>query len=232
MEERKAKDLARAIGAWIDYQALCGRQDLLSEMYLGIPIGEFLISNSNWKIEPEFGHPQFKKSGRGRPRQTDYVILSRDTKRPICALEIKWIDKIANRQNIIDDVLRLECWRNEQNQGMNRFLIMASLGDFFQNFQDLDFNSNGARLNFFEQVFPSNEDEKKHLEIKNCESGLRRFFKDFSDVYRTVLPKSLKIKNISLLYSENPKRTVGIWRVESSSKRSTFKPDESWVKVF
>jgi len=231
MDESKAENLARALAAWIDYQVLCGRKDLLSEMYLGIPIGEFLLSKSTWKLKSEREHPLFRTTKKGRPRQTDYVVLSRDKERPICALELKWIDKNPNRQNVINDILRLDCWHSVDGQSMNRFLIMVSLDENFENFKDLEFNNkNGKRINFYKELFPA-KGLKMQLDIKNCKHrGLKEFYKEFYDTYETELPSSLQIKCIGFFDSEYPKRTVVIWRISNSKKRSTFKPDPEWLK--
>ena len=149
MKDKQAEDLARAISHWIGYQMLCGRENLLSEMYLGIPIGEFLISNSNWKVEAEWPHPNFRSPGRGRPKQIDFIVKSSEKQHPIAAIEVKWIRNIVNiKQNIIDDILRLECLRNEHKRGICRYLVLAGFRKDFDELLDSSFNNNGQRKIF------------------------------------------------------------------------------------
>src|SRR5215210_9372508 len=74
----------------------------------------------------------------------------RDKKRPLAAIEAKWISNQAtSKQRLLDDVLRLECVRNEDGQAMTRFFIVAGRTNHIEkNFLDLKINASKKRIPF------------------------------------------------------------------------------------
>ena len=117
MNERGAARLALAVQHWLDFQILCEREMLLSEGYLSQPVGEFLRAHHTGGIRAEWNIPNLRQPGRGRRRQVDYALLSRDAGRLTCAIEAKWVSSgQIDKQRIVDDLMRLECVRNPEGQ--------------------------------------------------------------------------------------------------------------------
>ena len=132
MNDEDIKKLSKALLAWLSFQMLCGRKAILSESYLAQPITEFLTPLFPNRIDAEWTSPQYKLKARGRPRQLDYVLLSRDDKHPTTAIEAKWIsDSPIGKQHFVDDVMRLEMLRLTANEKLRHtrrlFLLHASL---------------------------------------------------------------------------------------------------------
>jgi len=108
MKPEKIKGLVDALHHWISFQILCGRKALLSESYLNQPTGEYLLhAAGSSHLRTERNHPILNKPGKkGRPRQIDFCLLSRDKKQLTTAIELKWIAESAMyKQRIIDDLL-------------------------------------------------------------------------------------------------------------------------------
>lgn len=114
-------ELARAVVTWMDYQVICGREMLMSESYVAHPVGEYLRYHHNGEVLAEYEHPWIKSPGRGRPRQLDYVVLTKNKGKIDVVIEAKWIRNNGklNPQAAIDDILRLEALR----QGRGYFLV-------------------------------------------------------------------------------------------------------------
>src|SRR5436853_344047 len=122
------KNLSWAVVYWLEYQQLCGHGSLFSESYLAQPIGEFLHLWHNGRALAEYNHPVIVRPGRGRRRQIDYVLLGRNTKEIVAALEVKWVgDAPLNKQRLIDDLLRLECIAS-----INRYFLVVGNSEHIQ----------------------------------------------------------------------------------------------------
>lgn len=222
-----AKQMAIAVQLWLDFQILCGREMLLSEAYLAQPIGEFLKDRHSGSIQTEWNHPRIKSPGPGRPKQIDYALFSRDKKRPLAAIEAKWINsQWTGKQRLLDDILRLECVRNDEKQPMMRyFLVAGRSADVQEKFFKSKINAGKKRIDFLEGVLPL-DSSSKNVKVKNCDDPWRKPFKSFHESYRVDLPLSFKTTLIG--NREGDSVRVLVWRISSVSKRTTFSPSDQW----
>lgn len=232
MKSELAKQMAAAVQLWLDFQVLCGRSMLLSEAYLAQPIGEFLKNHHSGPIKTEFNHPNIKSPGRGRPRQIDYVLLSRDNEKLVCAIEAKWINsQQTSKQRLIDDIFRLECVRRDDGQTMDRYFLVAGESEFVKkNFIDLQVNagSGQSRVKFLESILTLDGDGKT-IKVKDCHEVWRPYFKSFHKDYNVKSPISFRVSLVEDRVGE--KVRVIIWRISSVPKRNTFSPSELWKDV-
>lgn len=230
LNKKDAENMAKAIRFWMDYQILCKRDMLLSEAYLTQSVGEFLLScYPTSKLEVEYNHPNLNRGKRGRPRQIDFVLRSRDAKRITTAIEVKWIGNMnADKKRLLDDLLRLECIRG--NQGITRYFLLAGKKDKIDtNCFNLEINAGKKRIRFFEQILLQEINRPHSVKVERCEDAMRSLYASFQDDYKIELPKSFKTTLVA--NEEGEGVHVLIWEVRSTSKRTTFSPADSWTNV-
>ena len=231
MKASAAKQMATAVQLWLDFQVLCGREMLLSEAYLSQPIGEFLRNYHSGSIQTEWNHPNIQKQGRGRPKQIDYGLFSRDKKRPLVAIEAKWINNQASsKQRLLDDVLRLECVRNKDRHPMTRFFVVAGRKEHVEkNLLELKINTGSGRDDFLPPLLSQKKGYEHTVRVKDCGEPWRPFFKSFQDSYNVGLPTSLKTTLIDDRGQELIR--VLVWRISCMRNRKVFLPSEYWKDV-
>jgi hypothetical protein len=237
MKDKEIKDikkLSQAILAWLSFQMLCGRQAILSESYLAQPITEFFTPLFPNRIDAEWTSPQYKLNARGRPRQLDYVLLSRDSNHPKIAIEAKWTsDSQIDKQRFVDDVMRLEMLRLESNgkiRHTTRLFLLAGLREHTKRCLDTSLNSQGGRIPFFSLFLPTNDFEKHTINIFTSENAIRQRFKDFANAYNVpLLPKSYKTRKV--VDEQNEYASVLIWEIQSSRSRTEFNPKTEWEDI-
>jgi hypothetical protein len=106
----KAKRLAQAVGAWLQYEFACNRSELFNERCMSAPIASGLYAIYKQEVRSEFVHPILGplKSGPGRRPEVDFAVISKypDVS---CVLESKWIGATPVKvEDIVWDLLRLE----------------------------------------------------------------------------------------------------------------------------
>ena len=232
LTDKSFEALAKALRCWLDFQIHCGREQLLSESFMTQPIGEFLMAHYSGYLKPEDDHPQFKQAKKGRPKQLDYVLLSREQKLLDFAVECKWTGSTQpTRQSIVDDVMRLECLRRPANTGggCGRFFIFAGRKATVSKFLEGRLNKTGQNPapKFLSGFVPTQISPKlTKVVVKNCPAYYRRFFRDFSTGYKLDLPNSYRARLIA--DQEGDDVRVLIWKVGSMGKRTTFKHSTTW----
>ena len=231
MNESQVATLSRAVRSWLAFQCYCGRGALLSEAYLTQPVGEFLNWSNSGDVRAEWNHPNIPHPERGRPRQIDYVVRTRDSGQLAGAIEVKWVSDQGgvDRQRIVDDLLRLECVRNEPGPMVWRYFLLAGRDrDIVANFMQLQVNTGVGSREEFHSYFldTARSDSDKHVSVFDCPRHMRRFFKSFGDSYKVSLPRSYKTKCVAS--EEGDGFRVLAWRVSSSRRRAVFSPIEEW----
>jgi hypothetical protein len=137
MNNGKATSLGAAVHYWLSFQLLCGREQIFSEAYLSQPIAEFLSEHFRGHIHSEANHPLYKPKN-GRPRQVDFALLRLHKQDFTSVIECKWVtDRDTSKQAIVDDLLRLECIRNESFSVDRYFLLAGKTGDLEEHFWSL-----------------------------------------------------------------------------------------------
>lgn len=222
MNPEKIRGLGQALHHWLSFQILCGREALLGESYLNQPTGEYLLNAAGSShLKTEHSHPILNRQGkRGRPRQIDFCLLSRDSKQLTTAIELKWITQSSlDKQRIIDDLLRLECLLPERKgQHIYRYLIVAGrTDDLREKFFNASMNSQTRRFRFMEGILGTVQDKTIRVSYNNLESGQRCLFDKFEETYGSRLPKRFLTE---LLYGQESE-DIGVycWRVRCSENR-------------
>ncbi len=229
MDQAEVKDLATAVNRWLSYQRLCGRSALLSEAYLSQPIAEYLIQKHSGEFATEIDHPTLNnEAGPGRPRQMDYVLYTRDSSTIETAIECKWISAGPyDKQRIMNDILRLECVRVPDRHVKRYFLIAGKKENFEKHFIDLRLNTGSKRVPYTKHLFSfSLKRPKKRVNVRECDSHFRGFYREFERGFQSSLPVSFRTEFLS--YRTADKISVGIWQISSVRNRRTFSAETTW----
>lgn len=224
MNEARAEELGRSVHHWLEFQVACRREMLLSEAYLAQPTGEFLRAHHSGDIKSEWTIPALRTGKSGRPRQLDYVLLSRDSGRLTAAIEAKWIRSVKDDpQRIVDDLLRLECTRSGViGQSVNRyFLVAGRANDFQSSFLDMKVQDSGLK-HFLPPLLDCAANTKKVVRVDSSTGPWRRFFKNFGKEYGVRLPTSFFTKR--LVDIPGGEVRLALWRVASSPGHGDIDP--------
>jgi hypothetical protein len=202
---------------------------LFSESYLSQPIAEFVLLRHSGKIVREFNHPAFSKlSLHGRPKQVDFALLTRDTDHVECVIEAKWgRDTQYSRQAILNDLLRLECFRKPPRHVRRYFLVGGLRENVERNFLNQRYQNAGTTRRFLTELLdPKPKSATKTVDVLNARDGLRKFYLTFEKDYRTEIPKKFKTTLLSCRIGEV---AVYLWQIESMQNRSEFSAaDSDW----
>lgn len=213
--------LVKAIHHWLNFQDLCGNNMLFSESFLGLPICEFLDHYQSGKVRPEYSHPILNRGRTGRPYQIDYAILDRNNN-PLQAFEAKWLrNYIIEPQDILDDILRLECLRPRNNQYVARYFLIAGRSSHFERYF--------KQVDIMQQIFSFDQtNPKKTLAVRSSTGNIQEAYRSFSIRYGINVPVSFTTK---LVIIEGTDITVAAWQVSSVPNRSLFSPDNVWPRA-
>lgn len=220
MNEARAAELASAIQHWLDYQVLCRRGMLVSEAYLAQPVGEYLRAHHSGEIRAEWSIPGLQTGARGRPRQLDYALLSRDSSRLVAAIEAKWVtSRRIEPQRIVDDLLRLESVRSDQGQSVTRFFLVAGLSsDFNAYFLNAQVRAGGVNHALLGPLLNQVAGQPLSVSVANSQDPWRGYFKSFAESHQTTVPTSFTTRFVAD-YPGTAARAC-VWRVSSVSNRS------------
>jgi hypothetical protein len=223
MKQSQMKRLARAVHRWLSFQRMCGRSMMFSEHYLSQPIAEFISFRHTGRIRPEFNHPAFATLLPGRPKQVDFALLTPNTQDVECVIEAKWVrDTSYPKQAILDDLLRLECFR-DQNRHVRRYFLVGGLQtNLDANFLGLRYQDSGITRRFLTRLLDSKpQSPTKVVNIFGASGALRDFYRKFQNRYGVqAIPKKFKT---TLLGSERADGiAVYLWQIESQPNRSLF----------
>ena len=224
MHALQLKLLTRAVHRWLSFQRMCGRSMVFSESYLCQPIAEFISYRHSGKIHPELNHPAFAGLSRGRPKQVDFALLTPNTEDVECVIESKWIrDTPYSKQAILDDLLRLECFRNPNRHVTRYFLVGGLLNNFDSNFSRLRYRDAGTNLDFTTKLldftFPA---APKIIDVYASTGAMRKFYRKFHADYSTEIPTKFKTTLVSR--SRIDGIAVYLWKIESTRNRQLFSP--------
>lgn len=222
MNEARAAELCRTIHHWLAFQRSCGRLSLFSEAYLAQPVGEFIRAHHSGPIRPEWTIPDLKSGARGRPRQLDYVLLSRDTGRLIAAIEAKWVKaKPVDPQRIINDLLRLERLRDNTGQAVLRYFVVAGISrDFERYFRSRKVRSKDREQDFLRPVLDRSKTRKKRVRVHGVGNPWKGYYENFAETYGVELPRGFITKRLESCDADGV--SVWLWKVMSRKNRRTY----------
>jgi hypothetical protein len=195
---------------------------VFSEAYMTQPVAEFISQHHAGKIQPELNHPLFATRNIGRPKQVDFALLTPNTEDVECVIESKWIRETPySKQAILDDILRLECFR-DPNRHVERYFLVGGMRDHFDtNFLGLRYRDNGTNLPFTPEVLESSPGSAtKTIDVVGATGNLRKFYRSFCSEYGIDIPR--KIRTTLIARSRIDRISVYMWKVESVQNRRTF----------
>lgn len=116
--------LSEGISSWLRFEHYAGREELFSERYLALPIGQILQHCLSGKVSGESDHPVLTTSGKtGRPPQLDFIVTD-DSKQVVLAVESKWAAKSGvSIADVLWDCVRLEL--AAKHYGCDAIFILA-----------------------------------------------------------------------------------------------------------
>ncbi len=130
MKQNELKALARATCCWLTYKDILGFDEMLGESMLALPISEFLVTQTNWKVESEVQYKNLK--GPSAPDiWCDFVGTPTFGKEAGFILEAKYLKGSAKNaaSNIAADLIRLSLPNTEKP--LKRFFLLAGRGEHF-----------------------------------------------------------------------------------------------------
>jgi hypothetical protein len=228
MQPSQTKRLAQVVHRWLSFQRLCGRSMVFSESYLSQPIAEFLSAHHTGRIAPERNHPIFANLSSGRPKQVDFALLTRDTGAVECVIEAKWArDTAYPKQPILDDLLRLECFRDPTRHVLRYFLMCGLKTHMDNNFLSLRYRDSGTNKSFITELLDlQSKSATKIVEVFLTTGALRKFYSKFESEFRVEVPRRFKTTLLDVRNSDGI--AVYLWQVESTKNRRTFSPATEW----
>jgi len=192
------------------------------------PVAEFISANHSGRIKPEHTHPTFATLSPGRPKQVDFALLTKNKESIETVIECKWAsDSAMPKQAIVDDILRLECYRDPDRQVSRYFLVAGSQEHFEANFRDLKYRD-GSDQPFTKLLLSfDRRNPRSTLDVFGSSGGFRKYFRSFNDEYRQAVPKTVDTELVSSTTAD--KICVFMWRVNSAKNRKAFDAElPSW----
>lgn len=100
--------LSEGLSSWLMFEHHAGRDELFSERYLALPVGQILQRFTGGKVIAESNHPILTTPRKtGRPPQLDFVV--NDQGKVVLVLESKWAAKTGvSTVDVLWDCVRLE----------------------------------------------------------------------------------------------------------------------------
>ena len=214
--------LPKAVHRWLAFQAHCNRSDVFSESYMTQPVAEFVLANHSGRFESEHTHPSFVTRSKGRPKQVDFALVTKNTGAIEAVIECKWAGvRNLSKQAIVDDLLRLECYRDPDRQVSRYFLVAGKKDNFISNFRELRYRDGGNHAFTKRLLSFSTRRPEIVLGVFSFTGSIRKYFRSFYDEYKSEPPKTLRTTLVSASYGDEI--YVFMWRVSSSKNRKTYK---------
>jgi len=206
------KHLGSSIQSWLNYISSVGREFILSESSIKMPLAEFIgtkIADTD-AVKLEYLHPNlFMK------RMDLYYKKKVNTDEFQTAFEFKYVKDASTidnveKQRVFNDLMRLHIFITNANIPTNAyFLICGSQYEFDQSFQRIlpPINNIGPRTNtpvnlpkqagFYTEWFKFDyKDPEQTINLSNNGSEHFGFYNDFFSKYETPYEKQMKKKLI------------------------------------
>lgn len=186
------QEICETVAGWFAYKSHTGLSQLFSEASLTVPIGEYLSTKHQGEVQSEKAHPLFKKSGRGRPKQIDFVRLKRGSDIWHAAYECKLLPSTVSR--IVEDICRLTCLTQASCVGTpNRYLVVAGTASRFKELRDTKINAGqNSRICAYDGVLSFSRSQPTRNKLRTLHRSQKRYFSDFAKKYEARLPSAIK----------------------------------------
>ena len=235
MKTFKVPFLASSVIHWMNYVSAVGRNYIINESTIKIPVTEYL-EVTGISPELEFGHPSFKQRRMDLKFKDSYANID-------YAVEFKYVKgdstrDLAERKRVFNDLMRLHFFLDTDRKGY--FLICGIQEDFKLSFENLDLTpgyvspkSKTAKKikpsSFYSLWFSFDElSPIKKIELGNLDLNYKKVYDAFMDEYEepyqeqtgTILVRPIEIQTKLIFLSQESTATnipqtfkIGIWEV-------------------
>ncbi|RUX85472.1 MULTISPECIES: hypothetical protein [unclassified Mesorhizobium] len=224
-----AKLLTNGVGAWLNFEAACGRTSLFSEKYMAHPIGQILNGASGGRTVAEYKHPVLapQMSARGRRPELDFVVLDTEGKVAL-AVESKWIGRTTpSVEKIFWDLIRLEMLANRGIRCL--FLLGGKRKSLEQLFEHTAFDAKDNRGMWCPLLRWDNNVQHNTTLGPTVEARrlmLRKLFRDFQTFQ---FPHAVVSRRTAPFPADPNSSTFQVyaWEIKSPANRMPFQPRNS-----
>jgi hypothetical protein len=127
--------------------------------------------------------------------------------------------------------MRLECLRRPAGQqgACARFFVFGGRKNAVASFLAGRINNTGLNPapRFLDGYLPANVSSKLgKIELCHCTNYYRGYFSDFSNIYKSELPRSYRARLVADEIGDDVR--VLIWKIGSMGKRTTFDHKKVW----
>lgn len=234
MKEFNIFHFASTVIWWLNYITAVGRDYIISESTLKIPLTEYLGSTNVKEIHLEYSHPFFQ--------QKRFDLFFKDETNSLeIVFEFKFVKKdstrkLEERTRVFYDLMRLQFYLDTNKKAY--FLICGNQFDFNTSFYNLNLNppqilpSSGKGVvnsGFYSEWFSFDKNiPLKIINLRTRNIDYKNIYKEFINNYKSpyfkknltklVMPKQIKTNLIYLSKNVNESNTpqtmrIGIWEI-------------------
>lgn len=233
--------IAVAVASKVQYELACGRGRLLTEHVVRLALAEAIQSQASGKMIPEFNHPDIPGN-----TSLDLIVMSPRDRKIEVACELKWVRKTTDKasrnwtQEIIGDLLRLECLNKDLKKQAERAIIMVGeASELGSKVWDRKVNTGGKqpRSRIVGNLLPGKghfkEDDPQRIplivDLKSQGVSFRSILRNASpEIYRR-LPRSYLVDMAALHRTQTNGIECVIWTISRPrGPRHTFNADVQW----
>lgn len=236
--------IAVAIASKVQYEMACGRGKLLTEHVVKLPLAEAIQSQAPGKLIPEYNHPDIPGN-----TSLDLIVMSPRDRKIEVACELKWVRKTTDKasrnwiQEIIGDLLRLECLNKDlKKQAERAIIIVGEASELSSKIWNRRVNTRGKpkRRRVIGHLLPGKgyfkEDDAQRtpliVDLKNQGAPFRSILKNASpEIYKT-LPQSYLVDMAALHRTHIKGIECVIWTISRPvGRRYPFNGDSQWKEA-
>jgi hypothetical protein len=222
--------LARAVAHWVGYESACGRENLLSEGSMLLPVGQYLQSHTRTYVDPEHPYPALPR------RRIDIALLdNKESKLVRHAFEMKFIRESGRdySQELFDDIVRLETLEDVSDSNLTgRWLLIAGVWDDLKVklFDYATARRGHPSVKPFDKVLPQvvfggDVSNQYTVDLAASTGAVKAYWKESQDDLKLPrIPKQLHIdlRTKAPKTHSNQSYVCLIWRIRRVSPRETF----------
>jgi len=173
-----AQNLAEGVVHWVEFEIRAGREKLIGEAYLAVPIAQLLQASGAGEVFAEEEHPVLTdKEASGRRPSIDFTVKS-STNVGVCVAETKWVveSREFNRE-LYYDIAKLELVPEAADLG-RRWLIVAGRWKSLKAKlidRELNVGDGGGRVSAFASLLSFDiAAANATFNVSTCEAPLRK----------------------------------------------------------
>lgn len=233
--------IAVAIASKVQYEVACSRGRLLTEHVVRLALAEAIQSQVHGKLIPEFNHPDIPGN-----TSLDLIVMTPRDRKIEVACELKWVRKTTDKasrnwiQEIIGDLLRLECLNKDlKKQAERAIIIVGEASVLSSKIWNRKVNTRGKpkRRRVIGHLLPGKghfkgDDAQRTrliVDLKNQGAPFRSILKNASPEIYKKLPQSYLVDMAALHRTQTNGIECVIWTVSRPvGRRHPFNGESQW----